>query len=374
MRMKIAFLISAGLLIVMLASYCQQGKKHDTSDTTLIASEQRIEELLAGPPCLENFSRDVNSFDIEDVIIASGDIKLQGKLYLPRMPGPHPAIIYMHGGGNNYELIMSAPQFYAPRFAHCGYACLIYDERGTGQSGGVFHESTYDDFISDAGHAADFLAQHDQIAADKIGVFGGSQGGRLAPIVAARFPSVSFVISTSGPIGKVGDQATFNMKYALKIRGYEDTTIQQVMPLWEKHHKACESLNPDDLDEVAEGIFRMRKFIDPMALPNTYQEFESDSNLFFLKPMYSSMSKDYLTELAKLDVPWLAIYGEQDPVINVKESIENIQKQMASAQNHDCEIVRIKDVGHSFEYPGTRNYIRVEKIIVNWLNEQISNQ
>jgi pimeloyl-ACP methyl ester carboxylesterase len=163
------------------------------------------------------------------------------------------------------------------------------------------------------------------------------------------------------------------MEYALKLRGYEDTTIQQVMPIWEKHHKACESLNQDELNEIADEIFRMREFIDTFALPNTYQEFASDSNLYFLKPMYSSMPNDYLTELAKLDVPWLAIYGEQDPVINVKESIANIQKQMAAAQNHDCEIVRIKDVGHSFEYPGTRDYVRVENIIVNWLNKRISN-
>ncbi|UCD93537.1 MAG: alpha/beta fold hydrolase [Candidatus Zixiibacteriota bacterium] len=343
--------------------HCQQIDK---------SSENRLKELVVPSSCLESFSRTVKSYDVEKVIIPSDDIELAGELYLPKSTGPYPAVIYMHGGGNDYDMLMSSPRYYAPRMAHCGFAFLAYEKRGTGESGGVFHEATYDDFIADAGHAADFLAQHDRIDPDKIGIYGGSQGGRLAPVVATRFPSVSFVISASGPIGTLADHATFNIEYALKVRGYEDSTIEQVMPLWRRHHTAWESLDPDDLNNVAEDIFKFREFIDPMALPNTRQEFLTDSNLFFLRPPYFSMSKDYTGELVNLDVPWLAIYGELDPIINVRESVENIRKQMTAGDNTQYEIIVIKSVGHSFNNSATREQVPVINVAINWINEMIS--
>ncbi|UCE65068.1 MAG: alpha/beta hydrolase [Candidatus Zixiibacteriota bacterium] len=368
--MKAAFSVFYLLVSWSCVSFCQQGDKPDTGMTTRIAVKERIEELLVYPACLDSFSETTESYIVEEVIIPSGEIKLHGQLYLPKKPGPHPAIVYMHGGGNDYDMLMSAPKYYAPRLAHCGYAALIYDKRGTGESGGVFHESTYDDYISDAGHAADFLAKHEQIDLGKIGVYGGSQGGRLAPLVATRYPSVSFAISASGPIGTLADHANFNMEYALKVRGYEDTTIEQVMPLWRKHHAAWESLDPRELNEVAEETIKKRKYIDTFALPNTRQEFFADSNLFFLRPVYNSMSRDYLGELVNLDVPWLALFGELDPVINVPESVENIKKQMSAAGNGDFEIIIFDNAGHSFQNQDTGEYIPTINVVINWLKEK----
>lgn len=368
-KVRVVLLVIGLFLCWSCMSFGQQDIKPDIGVTSRIATKERIEELLVCPPCLESFSETAKSYSIEEITITSGDIILHGELYLPKRPRPHPAIIYMHGGGNNYDMLMGAPKYYAPRLAHCGYAVLIYDKRGTGGSGGVFHESTYDDYISDAGHAANFLMKHEKIDPTKIGVYGGSQGGRLAPLVATRFSSVSFAISVSGPIGTLADDATFNMEYALKVRGYEDSTIEKVMPLWRKHHAAWESQDPDSLNEVAEEIIKKRESIDPMALPNTRQEFLTDSSLFFLRPVYNSMSKDYIGELVNLDIPWLALFGELDPVIDVRHSVENIQKQMASAGNRDFEIITFKGVGHSLENRETGENVPTTNVVVNWLKE-----
>jgi pimeloyl-ACP methyl ester carboxylesterase len=373
MKVKVICLAISLIMGCISISHCQPSNKSVGRINPGIVSEERLENLLVCPPCLESYSRTAESYSVEKVTIPGADIELSGKLYLPEKPGPYPAIVFLHGGGNNYDLLMSSPRYYAARLAHCGYAALIYDKRGTGESGGVFHESTYGDYISDAGHAADFLVKHEQIDPNKIGVYGGSQGGRLAPLVAVRFPGVSFAVSASGPIGTLADQATFNMEYALGVRGYEDSTIKQVMPLWRKHHAACESLDPDEMNEVAGEIFRLREFIDPMALPNTRHEFLTDSNLFFLRPTYFSMSRDYVSELADLGVPWLAIYGQQDPIINVPESIENIEEQMATAGNTDYEIIVIKDVGHSFDNRETGKEVPIVNIVINWLEEILSN-
>jgi pimeloyl-ACP methyl ester carboxylesterase len=372
MKSITSLLLVFTILFFAPVSHSWQRERLTIKSDNAIVSEERLKKLLTRPSCLKSFSRQDSTYEVQEVTITSGDIKLAGKLFLPKSAGPFPAVVFMHGGGNNYEMLMNGPRFYAQRLAHCGFAALIYDKRGTGKSGGVFHESTYDDFLNDAGHAADFLLKHEQIDPDKIGVYGGSQGGRLAPLVAIRYPSVSFAISASGPIGTLADHATYNIEYALEFRGYDDTTIEQVMPLWKKHHDAWESLDPEDLKAVAEEIFELREYIDPMALPNTRQEFLSDSNLFFLRPVYFSMSKDYFSELVSLDAPWLAFYGELDPIINVQESVDNIQKQMITGNNSNYEMIIIKNVGHSFDDVETGEFTPTENIIVNWINEIIS--
>jgi len=359
-------------LVWFFAADCQTENNSGADLKEGIVSESRLKELLARPPCLQSFDRTVESYKVKEVTIPGGEIELAGKLYLPDTPGPHAAVVFMHGGGNDYELVMGAPRFYGPRLAHCGYAALIYDKRGTGKSGGVFHESTYDDFIADAGRAVEFLSKHESIDPGNIGVYAGSEGGRLAPLVAVRFPNVAFVISASGPIGKIADQADFNIEYALHVRGYPDSLIEQIMPLWRKHHAACTSLDSAEMDAVAKEIFRLRETIDPFALPNTRQEFLTDSNLFFLRPQYFSMPNDYTGELVKLDVPWLAIYGELDPIINVQESVENIQKQMTAGNNTDYEIIVHEGVGHSFSDPETGKFVPDENIVINWIKEKVS--
>jgi len=372
MKVKTTLLLLSLFICLFYLSFSKVDDKDNLGIESGTINQERIEELLIRPACLENFKDTDDSYTAKEVIISSGDIALHGELYLPNKPGLHPAVVYMHGGGNTYDMLMNAPKHYAPRLAHCGYAVLIYDKRGTGESGGVFHDATYDDFVLDAGNAAIFLSGHKQVDPKKIGIFGGSQGGRLAPIVAIRFPIISFAISASGPIGTIANQSTFNMEYALKARSYHDTIIKQVMPLWRKHHEAWESQNPDDFKVVENGIIEKRKYIDPMALPNTRQEFITDSNLFFLRPTYHSMSLNYLDELVKLNIPWLAYFGELDSIINVQESVNNIHNQMAIAENNDYEVFVFENVGHSFDNINTGENIPTIRLVVNWLNEIIS--
>ncbi len=347
---------------------CTQAEPPKPAADDHIASKTRLEKLLIPPACPDESA---SSYTTERVRIPSGDIELAGELYLPEEPGKHPAVVFMHGGGNDYELLMSGPRYHASRLARCGFAALLYDKRGTGKSGGVFHESSYDDFITDAGNAARFLLGRKEIDSTKIGVYGGSEGGRLTPLVAVRFPFISFAVSVSGPIGRVADQATYNIRYALRLRGNSDSVTERVMPLWQRHHEAWASLDENEFVELAAQIVALRDSINPLALPSTRHEILTDSNLYFLRPQFHSMSRDYLGELTRLRVPWLALYGELDPVIDVRESIENIQKLMAAVGHDKYEIVLIKGVSHSLENPETGHQTPTTNIVINWLTETV---
>ena len=98
--------------------------------------------------CLDAETAPAISYREEGLRIASGEVTLAGRLFLPEEPGPHPAVVLLHGGG--LQRLNEAPLFYAPLLARCGVAALVYDKRGTGASGGRWGEALFDDFVADA--------------------------------------------------------------------------------------------------------------------------------------------------------------------------------------------------------------------------------
>src|SRR4051794_33792490 len=61
------------------------------------------------------------------------DVRLAGTLVLPAAPGPHAAVVLLHGSGPQKRDL-----FMARWFAEQGIAALAYDKRGVGESAGDF--------------------------------------------------------------------------------------------------------------------------------------------------------------------------------------------------------------------------------------------
>jgi uncharacterized protein len=136
-----------------------------------------------------------------EVRFRSGSNLLAGTLTLPPGAGPHPAVVWVHGAGNqtrNYFPDLPA------LFSGAGYAVLTYDKRGTGQSGGVFVGDradlrAIDALAKDAEAAARFLAAQPGIDRVRLGLAGHSQGGWISPLAASREPVVRFAVLFAGP-------------------------------------------------------------------------------------------------------------------------------------------------------------------------------
>jgi pimeloyl-ACP methyl ester carboxylesterase len=330
-----------------------------------------IERLLVKPACLQSFS-DTNEWGlIEDLPVSSKGITLSARLYMPEGKGPWPAVILVPGGFNETELIMSWPRYEAPRLAHCGFAAVVFYKRGTGPSGGSYAEATYDDFIDDVGAIARELTRHPGIDPTRIGASGGSGGGFVASIAAARYPEISFAINRSGPIVPMEEEDNFNIAYTLRFRGFADSLVDHVMPLWKRHHSAWARADTVELDLVATEIKAKRRIYDPFLLPTPYDEVFTDSNLVFLWPKFRSASRDYLAELRTMHKKWLSIYGEKDPIVPVASCIRKIEMLMNQSENDECFLIVLPDADHSFIYANSQRQIPVIHIIVNWLIENI---
>jgi dienelactone hydrolase len=331
-----------------------------------------VARLLVKPVCLTTYVDSARTCLVKDVPVRSKGITLSGQLYLPARGGPAPLVILISGGFNETELIMQAPRYYAPRLAHCGFAAYVYWKRGTGPSGGVYADATLDDFIDDIVQIAEALARQPGIDSTRIGVCGGSGGGFLGPMAAARSSRISFVISTSGPIVTSEEEDNYNIETALRTRGYADSLVQKVLPLWRRHHAAWAHADTSEHKAVAEEVYRLRKRYDPMMLPTPYREVFADSGLVFLWPKFRSAHRDYLSELKHMKRKWLSIYGEKDEIVPVSSCLRTIQALMKESSNREYAIIILPGVDHSFMNREARTQVPVVRIFINWLNEFIA--
>ena len=103
----------------------------------------------------------------------NGDVSIAGSLLLPSSPGPHAAIVMIHGSG---AVTRDALRPFADHFARNGVAVLITDKRGTGLSTGRWARATFDDLAEDALAGVRYLRSRPEIQANAIGVHGMSLG------------------------------------------------------------------------------------------------------------------------------------------------------------------------------------------------------
>ena len=129
-----------------------------------------------------------------EVTFRNGDVTLAGSLLVAPDSGRRPAVVFIHGSGAEGRW---ASRFLATKLAERGVAALIFDKRGVGKSSGDWRTATLEDLAGDAAAAVALLRQDPRIDPRRIGVHGHSQGGTIAPMVAARSPDVAFVIASA---------------------------------------------------------------------------------------------------------------------------------------------------------------------------------
>jgi pimeloyl-ACP methyl ester carboxylesterase len=77
-------------------------------------------------------------------------------------------------------------------------AVLLPDKRGSVGSSGDWRTSSLEDLATDTIAALEFLGEQEGIHISKLGIIGMSQGGQIAPVVAAQASDLDFVVNVVG--------------------------------------------------------------------------------------------------------------------------------------------------------------------------------
>lgn len=171
------------------------------------------------------------AFREREVVIRSGDVRLAGTLTLPAGRGPFPAVVLLHGGGAQDRNFL----WVAPFFAEAGVAVLAYDKRGVGGSTGDWRTAVASDLAADAVAAVDFLRTRPEIDRGRVGLYGSSNGGWVAPIAANMAPArIAFVIARSASGLPERRNVVYETESDLRQAGYDEAVIARVRALHER--------------------------------------------------------------------------------------------------------------------------------------------
>jgi putative phosphoribosyl transferase len=126
--------------------------------------------------------------------------RLSGLLVLPPSGGPHPVAVFAHGWGSG----KGSPRnrAVAEALLAAGFAALLFDFTGHGESEGSPDESTLGQQVEDLGAALDAVETFDDVDAGRIGVVGASSGAAVAIMRAATDARVrALVLRSPNPEG-----------------------------------------------------------------------------------------------------------------------------------------------------------------------------
>jgi len=139
-----------------------------------------------------------NVYNEEAVRYNSGDISLAGTLLTPLTPGPHPAIVLMHGSNPNNR---DSYRIWARYFASRGVAALVYDKPGAFDSAHPSLRTVQENSVQSLADAViagvNFLQARSEINAAQIGIWTFSNSSWAGPLAASQSDDIAFIISTA---------------------------------------------------------------------------------------------------------------------------------------------------------------------------------
>lgn len=164
-------------------------------------------------------------YSAQDVIVPTpGGFTLAGTFTLPHgATGPVPAVVTITGSGMqdrdaNLPLVRDYRLFrqVADTLSRRGIAVLRMDDRGFGSSGGQVARATTADFADDIRAGLAWLRQRPEVDARRLGLVGHSEGGLIAPMVAATDSALRAIVLMAAPAWTGRRVIEWQNRYALE--------------------------------------------------------------------------------------------------------------------------------------------------------------
>jgi uncharacterized protein len=288
-----------------------------------------------------------------------GGINLAGTLTIPSGSGPFPAVILITGSGaqDRDESLLGHKPFLvlADYLSRRGIAVLRVDDRGVGGSTGSIKSSTSEDFAGDVRAGLDFLNRNKEIDARKLGLIGHSEGGIIAPIVAARSKDVAFIVLMAGT-GVPGAQILEAQgQLILKASGSSESQMKTERDIQKRlidiiSREKDEKIARSKLGAAVKEFLAAMPDSDRKALGGKLGSL-SDAALDGVNNAWFRffLTYDPRPTLRTVRCPVLALNGERDLQVPAKENLAEIDKALRAGGNQNCTTVEMPGLNHLFQ-------------------------
>ena len=257
-------------------------------------------------------------------------------------PGQGTAVVALHGAGEgtrDYVLYRHLHEV----LPEVGIGVVTFDRRGEGESTGDSSRGRFEV------QAADALAVLDAVGVPRVGFWGLSQGGWIAPLAASESPRVAFVVG----VASTGVTPSEQMMYAV---------VQRVLALRREyeafvHGRAAgrEDALAAELSAAMDEPWWLLAFLPPILL-------DAEGRRVWIE----EMDWDPRPVFARVQVPALMFYGADDAWTPVEPSVEAWREARGSA----VDLVVVPEASHEMALPDGSISLEYEQKLVDWLLEQ----
>ncbi|MEI8273179.1 MAG: acyl-CoA thioester hydrolase/BAAT C-terminal domain-containing protein [Paludibacter sp.] len=285
-------------------------------------------------------------------------ITLAGTLTLPKKNGKFPVVVLITGSGpqnRDEELMGHKPFLIVSDFlTRNGIGVLRYDDRGTNASTGDFTKATTNDFATDVEAAVNYLKTRQDIDKKKIGLIGHSEGGIIAPIVAANSKDVAFIILMAGTAVSGGEILLLQQQLIGRGNGMKEDDIKKTSDInREIFRMITKSTNLAQLKiELTDYIKSNIKEIPGMEIP------KDASESFIIERQVAQLTAPWMIHfikynpaliLEKVKCPVLAINGSKDMQVPSNVNLPAIEKTLKKSGNKKVTIKEFVGLNHLFQ-------------------------
>lgn len=271
-------------------------------------------------------------------------------------PGAAPTVVLVWGSGPGGRRWEDVPQ----RFAVAGFNFFAYDRPGSGESTGDWRRMTFEDRADEVIAALEALVRRPEVEPRQLWLFGGSQGGWVAPLAATRCDDVAGLVLGSPPAVGVVEQESYRLARQVCRRD----AAQAVKAFTGVVAKLRAGLDPGPDLRVLEAD----------RVPESWQEAVLEAvgapgspDLAFLGRI---IDYDPVPVLQAIRCPLLAVFGEEDALVPIGRSIEALETALRTSGHVDHQIAVFPGADHGLRVTGPAGRTHVPgfiELVIAWL-------
>jgi hypothetical protein len=287
---------------------------------------------------------------------------LAATLTVPPGKGPFPAVLLIAGSGphDRDESLLGHKPFLvlSDYLTRRGIVVLRADKRGIGKSTGDLAKATTADFATDAEAGVAYLKTRAEVDPHKIGLIGHSEGGIVAPMVAARNSDVAFIVMMAGS-GVPGDRII--VEQVRLIAEVSGASKEKAAENAAQERELLTLIEKEKDDAVLEKELRAKLAgqVPDAQIGAAIQQLTSPWMRYFL-------TYDPATALRQVACPVLAINGSLDLQVPPALNLPAIRKALEAGGNKHYEVDELPGLNHLFQTAKTGSpaeYAEIEETI-----------
>jgi uncharacterized protein len=267
-------------------------------------------------------------------------------------PAGPTALVALHGAGEGTRDSPSLRRLHE-LLPPEGIGVVTFDRRGEGQSTGEATRGRFELQVEDA------LAVLREVDAERVGLWGISQGGWIGPLAAAASDEVAFLTLVASTGVTPAEQMMYAVEQQLRLAGYGDDVVERALDLRRRFEHWVHTRAPGPDEQLAADL---RAGVDEpwwgqAWLPPTLLDDES------VRLWVEEMDFDPRPVFAQVRVPTLLVYGAEDSWTPVEASVE----AWRAARGSEVEVVVVPGAEHDLKLPDGRFAPEYERRLVEWL-------